>query len=126
LEVSVYERGVGTHGPQRSGHHPLRLGSPYDAVLALKVGVLGSVLIPVAHELVDAPPIKAAGDAAYVVREVDEQLVVGSRDHQLALVVSDVPVEGLHHAVHESCHNQTSPRRALWGAPNRSWARSPG
>src|SRR5262245_47774200 len=65
---------------------------------------LRSILVPVAHDLVDPSTIQTTGQAADVIREMTAECSAGRRQFQPARDAIDVAVEGLHHAENELAH----------------------
>src|SRR5262249_29977081 len=73
LDVVADQSRVRAGGLQGARHDPLGLPAPCSRERAVVGGPFGLVNVPIAHELVDAPAVKAAGLAASLLDEVTKE-----------------------------------------------------
>ena len=103
LHILGDQRGIGTDRGQGPRRDPLGLRAPGLRKLMQVRRPLRIVLLPVAHDLVQASAIDAAGRAADLLDEVAKQDVVGPE-----LLVIDIAVQRDVHSVHKSGHAAVS------------------
>src|SRR6185437_3226275 len=88
------ECGVWADRLQRTRDDPFWLLPPCRREVVVAGIPLRSILVPVAHDLVDPSTIQAAGQAADVIHEMTAKCSAGRRQLQRACDVIDVAVEG--------------------------------
>src|SRR5262249_8496189 len=122
VDVLRDECGVRADRLQRTGDDPFRLRPPDRREFVVARIPLRSILVPVAHDLVDPSTIQGTGRAAQVIHEMTRKRGVRWRQFQLARDAIDVAVEGLHHAENELAHTFTPPPRCPTGSLNATTA----
>src|SRR5690349_17013470 len=70
--VAMDQRGVGANRFQRARHHPFGRSSPRRGEVALRLAPFGLVVVPVAHDLIEAAAIDASCLAPRLLDEVPE------------------------------------------------------
>src|SRR4029077_4162891 len=96
---------------------PLRLASPGRREVAFRRIPLGTVFVPIAHDLVQGATVHTAGQAAHLLGEVMKQ-----RRTRRKFQVVDVAVQGLVHSEDELRHAAKSPSKVLQDSLSRRYA----
>src|SRR5690349_2503040 len=93
VEVIRDERGVGADRLQRTRHDPFAQIAPRGREVAFRGPPPGLVFVPVAHDLVHAAAVDAAGQLAHVLNPMTEERGTGGEP-----LVVDVTVERYVHS----------------------------
>src|SRR4029077_12844796 len=96
---------------------PLRLASPGRREVAFRRIPLGTVFVPIAHDLVQGATVHTAGQAAHLLGEVMKE-----RRTRRKFQVVDVAVQGLVHSEDELRHATKSPSKVLQDSLSRRYA----
>src|SRR5690606_10241130 len=108
LEIFINERGVGAHGLQGAGGHPLRMVPPRRREGVLVYIPFSMIVVPVAHDLIHSAPVYTPRLSPSLLDEVAEERGAGTECR-----VVDVAVQRLVHAEYELGHAASRIARVL-------------